>query len=346
MLPSFLIDPNITTLDRSSDRGLAEYEAAGNQIKYYDRLCWPTTRTFAVLADTAQEFEVPQSERNCGSMMPRLTDEVIRSPPIWPLRDLEMPESDLSIQHLNSLLYTDEPSTEDQKSPLWPLDDLQCGHADDVDADKNSTVRGGAKVAVADLYTEADDARQIDESRIGISQAGGDPTGTSMNAAQHSVLLTAELLEIILFFLPSTDLWKMTHVCHSWSEFIMSSPTLRKNLWFTSESAPQMPTRPYRNPDGVYFAANEVLDSLNLIRGNSFTQTDNFRASFSFPARWLVVKAPWRDMQICEPPIKQVFLSSSWLDKYLYCETGITAGQVADRVELSRTGTLRAFHSA
>jgi hypothetical protein len=346
MLPSFLIDLEVRTLDQPSDQSLAEYEAAGSKIIYYDRLCWPAPRTFARTAHTNHEFEIQQSDRNFGNMMPKADMEVVRSPPIWPLRDLEMPESDLSIEHLNSLLYTDGPAIDEPKASLWPLDDLQCVESNHVDAVKISTVREGAKMAVADLYTtEGEETEHINKSTNKATHRSSNYPGTTITEAQHSVLLTAELLEIILSFLPSTDLWRMTYVCHSWSELIMSSPTLRTNLWFKSRAAPQTPTRGWGNQNKVQFICNPILESLNIVHGNTLTYNYDFYTSFNFPARWRTVKAPWRDMQICEPPIQQVFLSSSWLNKYLHCETGITAGQIADRVELSRTGTLRTFHS-
>lgn len=161
--------------------------------------------------------------------------------------------------------------------------------------------------------------------------------------AQHSVLLTAELLELILSFLPSPKLWRARYVCHSWQGLIMTSPSLRRALWFTSTAPAQTPMRAWNTPARDIFTLNPVLRSLNLLKGGGFGH--HKLTDVNFPARWRTVRAPWRDMQICEPPIQRVFLSSSWLDKYLECETGITTGQLADRLELSCVGTLSSFHS-
>jgi len=66
-------------------------------------------------------------------------------------------------------------------------------------------------------------------------------------------------------------------------------------------------------------------------------------ANITFPPRWQIKEAPWREMQICEPPINRVFLRSSWLEKYVEVEGGITAGTMADLLEF-QTGVLYYRH--
>ena len=266
--------------------------------------------------------------------------EVILSPRRFEADD----DYDPSLLHLNSLLPRPQPS---QRPSLWPLTGLEEDGSPSEGEWEGSCTRPGAKVAIADLYdirsTTRNEAVSTEDdgglARVLAETSPVDPTAV----AQRAVLHTAELLEIVLASLPSIDLWQASYVCRSWSELVSTSPTLRRRLGFTSDSKPGRPEQTF-NSD-YHFAMNPVLDSLNLIRATG-TSCTNVRATINFPARWRTVKAPWRDLQICEPPIQRMFLQSSWLDKYLECETGITAGMVADRVELSRAGVLKLFHSS
>jgi hypothetical protein len=222
------------------------------------------------------------------------------------------------------------------------LVDLQDGGQGLV-GDEKSLLREGAKIAVEELYPAE---TELQTDGITVNEA---PTplwdtvfDSSSSEAQNSVLLTVELLELILSFLPSPDVWRARNVCHSWKELVMTSPSLRTSLWFTSTVPPQTPVRGKLSKET--FTINPVLEALNLVKASQFTYYK--LANVNFPARWRTVKAPWRELQICEPPIQRVFLNSSWLDKYLECETGITAGMLADKLELSRVGTLSSFHSA
>ncbi|KIW04064.1 uncharacterized protein PV09_04882 [Verruconis gallopava] len=224
-----------------------------------------------------------------------------------------------------------------KRVPLWPLRDLEASEDKQAASEyESSAVRHGARVAVEDLYLE--DLL----STSGDKHSPTRPTvfGERLSVAQASVLQTAELLELLLSFLPSATLWQARYVCKSWRELIETSPMLRRNLGYTSTLPPQAPTR--ETAIHTVFKINPVLESLNLVK----TNRNLFKiADFNFPARWRTVKAAWRDLQLCEPPIQRVFLASAWLDKYLECESGLTAGMIADRVELSRVGTLSSVHT-
>jgi hypothetical protein len=250
--------------------------------------------------------------------------------------EIEIPESDFNVMFPERIPEGDM----GKRPPLWPLADLKEDGNVVMSVEKSLVKKGGAKMTLEELYPEQGD-RKVDGAHA--EDTISTPVSNNISTdARRSVLLTAELLELILSFLPSPDLWHARNVCQSWDELIMTSPSLLRVLWFTSNLPAQIAARNVTPKD--VFTVNPVLESLNLVNTERYGHYKF--ASFNFPARWRVVKAPWRDLQICKPPIQRVFLSSSWLEKYLECETGLTAGMIADKVELSRVGTLSSFHSA
>lgn len=263
-----------------------------------------------------------------------------------PTRDEDVAHHDRSILHLNDSLPAESLGVVEEQ---WSLSDLTIeGEKKAVEAD--NTVRNGAKVAVADLYHQ----RKISESATAVKDNIAEVTealaSTSLEgqdcAAHHAVLRTTELLEIILGFLPRPALWRQTYVCQTWRDLILTSPTLKRHVGFTSMSRPQMPVHERISTAQIY-KINPVLNSLNLIhKDDNVNGVWPLRTTVNFPARWRTVNAHWRDLQICEPPLQRVFLQSAWLDKYIECETGVTAGILADRLELSRTGIVKLSHSS
>lgn len=224
-----------------------------------------------------------------------------------------------------------------KRPSLWPLQDLLETPNANTTIEQSNVTRDSAKMTVGQLYPEV----AIASHPLDAESIIDNPFKEGLVEAQSSVILTVELLELILSFLPGPDLWRARNTCHSWQELVMTSPSLRRALWLTTDTPAEAPVR-YKPPRDA-FQINPVLESLNLVKPMGYGL---FKlAEVNFPARWRTVKAPWREMQICHPPISTVFLTSSWLDKYLECETGITAGQLADRLELSRVGTLSSYHS-
>lgn len=227
------------------------------------------------------------------------------------------------------------------RSSLYPLQDLVDSEATEQLID-HAQIRKGAKVAVADLYISSEDLRKRQDGDRNLAEALVNiRLENSIASAQYSVLHTTELLELILSFLPVADLYQSANVCASWKDLITTSPTLRRALFGLKNTS--VPPAPEHYSSKPAFVVNPILDSLNLVR--ACKDSGPFQANINFPARWRTVSALWRDIQVCEPPIRRIFLQSSWLDKYLECDTGVTAGMVADKVELSRVGTLRLFHS-
>lgn len=184
-------------------------------------------------------------------------------------------------------------------------------------------------------------------------------------SALSNVLLTTELMESILAKLSPLNLYLSRQVCYTWRNLIDTSPTLQTRMLRTS-ALPQKPGygNPYNSPQ---FILNPILIHLNLLShptapaacsrcGSGSQNCNRHVSSFDhmfkiaqchFPPRWRIEKgADWREVQLFDPPIQQVFLRSSWLEKYVIGNegVGVTAGQIADLLEF-QTGALFLRHS-
>jgi hypothetical protein len=153
------------------------------------------------------------------------------------------------------------------------------------------------------------------------------------------------MLECILLQLTPTSLYHARTVCEYWCAVVEASPILFKRLWPDSSTPiiPSLEINQMRQP----FELNNILQGLNLFTPRTPVTDECHRlhyfAEVTLPPRYLTKTAYWREMQLTEPPIKKLFLRSNWLEKYISCETGITAGQVADLLEF-REGRLYYFH--
>jgi hypothetical protein len=170
---------------------------------------------------------------------------------------------------------------------------------------------------------------------------------TSTCTAAAQVLNLTEMLEAILLQLTPTSLYYARDVCEYWRAVIEASPILLRRLW-PETSTPITVTREYYSDlDPKPLKLNPILEGLHLFASHPGTYFDCYRryyfADATLPLRIRSKKAYWREMQLTEPPVKQVFLRSSWLEKYIFCETGVTAGQVADLLEF-REGRLYFNH--
>jgi hypothetical protein len=171
----------------------------------------------------------------------------------------------------------------------------------------------------------------------------------TIDTAMSQVLNTTELLELILSNLPATTLYHSRNTCTLWRSLISTSPTLLKYLWFQPSGQPKLPSRPvFQLRDPIVFELNPILQELGIFTARQ-TEYDecnrrHWFASISFPPRWVTKDAFWRNMYVTEPPIQSLFLRSSWLEKYIECETGITVGMLSDLLEF-QVGRLYFFHS-
>ncbi|RDI80327.1 hypothetical protein Vi05172_g9657 [Venturia inaequalis] len=188
---------------------------------------------------------------------------------------------------------------------------------------------------------------------------------TIPQSATSKVLTTTELLETILTNLPPVQIYLSRQICNPWKATINTSPTLQTRLTLRSKTPPQKTMtwgRGY-NPRAPQFVLNPILIERNLLSvprdgagvgvvgvgyNDHELDLDMVRmAHCHFPPRWRVERGVgWGELQICDPPMRQVFLRSSSLHKYV-CGgegKGVTAGQVAGLMEFG-VGTLYLWHS-
>ncbi|KAF2432867.1 hypothetical protein EJ08DRAFT_677124 [Tothia fuscella] len=234
---------------------------------------------------------------------------------------------------------------------IWPLDDLDTGNANEKTL-KHSTHNHISSLSAAKCDNPLAKPIRINEmASLEADTVPEKPTPTPAKAiknfetASQQVLTTTELIENILSHLPPVTLYNLRKVNKYWASLIQTSPTLRQNLWLTPSGPAITPS--HSKSLKRQFTINPVLYSLRIFstdRGGQGYPYLHFVCRLRFPPRWRTKDAFWRDMQITDPPVKSIFLRSSWLDKYAENEGGVTAGQLSDMLEF-QTGALYWFHS-
>jgi len=187
-----------------------------------------------------------------------------------------------------------------------------------------------------------------------VGQTEGDPqtklgSGSIFDSASQNVINTTELLEMILSGLPPVDIYFSRRVCRQWKNIVDLSPSLRHRIWISTSEPAIRPTAspPYGNKYGFKFILNPTLERLKIFTGAESILDECYHqhwfCNIHFPPRWQIRDAPWRGMQITNPPVKSVFLRSNWLEKYVEAENGITAEMIADLLEF-QVGRLYFHH--
>jgi hypothetical protein len=243
---------------------------------------------------------------------------------------------------------------------IWPLADLEEDQIETTSS-KFSSFNLQCPLSISSCNNPLREKIRMFE-QLGV-KSRDTPTTTNTEApsnparsAIEDVLNTTELLELILCHTLPVTLYKMRYTCSRWKALIETSPTLRKVLFLDSKRPAINPQRSYSHATSTtLFTLNPILSSLKVLSASSVrisishTEWDvhnhkHIFCTIHFPPRWRIRGAFWREMQIADPPIKRVFLRSSWLEKYIEREGGITAGVLADLLEF-QTGRLYFFHS-
>jgi hypothetical protein len=233
---------------------------------------------------------------------------------------------------------------------IWPLIDQEEENAN-ARTTEFSSFNLASSLSTSTCDNPQPTSVQINEgsAKATAPQVEAAPLDEAHFNAVAQVLNTTELLELILSHLPPTSLYLSRNACTHWFSLIATSPSLKSSLWFHSPTPAKLPNIDYvPRRSSPQFELNPILQDLNIFQSRHTEWDDCNRrhwfASITFPPRWLTRNAYWREMQITEPPIKRVFLRSSWLDKYVECETGVTAGMLSDLLEF-QVGRLYYFHS-
>jgi hypothetical protein len=247
---------------------------------------------------------------------------------------------------------------------IWPLDDDDKGEVNEATL-KFSTMNLESSLSVSKCNNPlpapvvVKNMAKSPSTKLQHEQTShSDPkeSTTIIASAAQQVLNTTELLEQILSYLDPFPLYRFRTVSAHWTSLIQTSPTLRSNLWLSTAAealvplctTPHYPSAPSEMSYSGGFEINPILTALNIFRTSASEEhlyyAPSFLLSIRFPARWRTRDAFWRGMQITSPPVKRLFLRSSWLEKYVQCESGITAGMLADLLEF-QTGALFLCHT-
>jgi hypothetical protein len=232
---------------------------------------------------------------------------------------------------------------------IWPLSDY--GEVNPI-TKKLSTFNLPSSLSMAKCNNPQSAVIHINEgSRKLTTPREVEPTRTeeaTIDTAVAQVLHTAELLELILSNVSPTTLYHSRNTCTLWRTLIDTSPTLSKCLWFQPSGPAIFPSRDYQQTQGSPpFKLNPIMQDLGIFNARHTEWDECHRqhwfANITFPPRYITKNALWREMQVTQPPIRSVFLRSSWLEKYVECEAGITVGMLSDLLEF-QVGRLYFFH--